>query len=69
VYELGYPQENEANAFFRYMLFSLEVWKDVGDNPIEAQDGRTLLDIAERILSIRSPAIVAGRVRWFGRRG
>ena len=58
----GYPQENEANAFTRDMLFLHEVWEEVGEDLIEAQDERPLLDIAERITI--SPAIVASRVRW-----
>ncbi|MGB6422514.1 MAG: hypothetical protein WBD56_16770 [Anaerolineales bacterium] len=55
-------RENEANAFTRDMLFLHEVWEEVGEDLIEAQDERPLLDIPERITI--SPAIVAGRVRW-----
>jgi hypothetical protein len=36
------------------MLFSHEVWEDVGEDLIEAQGERPLLDTAERILSICS---------------
>jgi len=50
-----YPQGNEANVFARDMLFSHEVWEEVGEDLFEAQDERPLLDISERILSIRSP--------------